>query len=253
MFQSIKIFLKKLKNPKKPLNIKYVKKSTNSWLCNHYNDGIIKPIFNDYIQKIENLASKTNNYGSQPLWEGYISGDPDNKRGNTRKSDQVRTDKDMGCFYTDLVCNKKPSIIVEFGTAFGISGMYFLSGLEKNGSGHMFTYEPNEIWAGFARHNLNEIGSRFKSTIGTFEENIDKDLVDNKKIDLAFIDAIHTSKFVFSQLDIIIQHSRSGTIIILDDINFSSDMQSCWETLSKDDRFIASAYVGNRVGIVEMK
>ena len=252
MLQRLKNFIKKLKKSK-TLNIKYVKKSTGSWLCNHYKEGTIKPNHNAFIQKIENLASKTNNHGSQPLWEGYVAGDPTNKRGKTRKSDQVRTDKDMGCFYADLVCNKKPSIIVEFGTAFGISGMYFLSGLEKNGSGHLFTYEPNEIWFGFARQNLTQIGSRFKSTIGTFEDNIDTDFVDNKKIDLAFIDAIHTSKFVFSQLEKVIQHSKTGTIIILDDINFSADMQSCWETLSKDDRFIASAYVGNRVGIVELK
>lgn len=252
MFQKLKIIIKELKKSK-TLNIKFVKKSTSSWLCNHYKEGTIKPNNNEFIQKIEHLALMTNNHGSQPLWEGYVAGDPTNKRGKTRKSDEVRTDKVMGCFYADLVSNKIPSIIVEFGTAFGISGMYFLSGLEKNGSGHLLTYEPNEIWAGFAQHNLNQISNRFNSTIGTFEDNIDKDLVDNKKIDLAFIDAIHTSKFVFSQLEKVIQHSKSGTIIILDDINFSADMQSCWETLSKDDRFIASAFIGNRVGIVELK
>jgi len=98
-----------------------------------------------------------------------------------------------------------------------------------------------------------QISNRFKLTIGTFKENIHKHLKDNQKIDVAFIDAIHTSEFVLPQLEFVIARSGPKAIIILDDINFSDDMQQCWQKVAADKRFSASATLGNRVGIVELK
>jgi predicted O-methyltransferase YrrM len=69
---------------------------------------------------------------------------------------------------------------------------------------------------------------------------------------LAFIDAIHTQEFVLPQLEIVLKHSRPGTIIVLDDINFSKDMEACWQKVSHDSRFRSAVTVGDRVGIVEV-
>lgn len=239
--------------PKRELEIRWVQKNEASWLTSQLKGRVIKPSINPFSHQIEQIAKETNDSGPQPLWEGYQSGDPGNKRGNTRKSNEVRTDSVMGDFYAELVRNRKPTIVVEFGTAFGVSGMYFLSGLEVNANGRLLTYEPNDVWAGFAKNNLSKISNRFQLTVGTFEENIDKHLGDNQKIDIAFIDAIHTSAFVFPQLDIVVNRSKPGTIILLDDINFSPDMEDCWDKVSKDPRFSASAFIGNRVGVVEVK
>ena len=101
----------------------------------------------------------------------------------------------MGRFFSWLVTNRRPSVIVEFGTAFGVSGMYWLFGLESNGGGTLLTFEPNDVWARIAEANLVAIGRRFELTVGTFEENIDRNLSPGERIDIAFIDAIHTSEF----------------------------------------------------------
>jgi predicted O-methyltransferase YrrM len=74
-----------------------------------------------------------------------------------------------------------------------------------------------------------------------------------KKIDLAFIDAIHTREFVMPQMEIVLQYSQPGTIIIFDDINFSQNMRECWNDVARDARFSASVACGDRVGIVEVK
>jgi predicted O-methyltransferase YrrM len=71
-------------------------------------------------------------------------------------------------------------------------------------------------------------------------------------IDIAFIDAIHTQEFVLPQLEIVLQYSKPGSIIILDDINFSKDMEECWRKVSTDSRFRSAVTVGDRVGIVEL-
>ena len=83
--------------------------------------------------------------------------------------------------------------MVEFGTAFGVSGMYWLSGLESNNFGELLTFDPNEVWAEIARKNLSGISNRFQLVNGTFEDNIDAYLGSDRQIDMAFIDVIHTS------------------------------------------------------------
>jgi predicted O-methyltransferase YrrM len=94
----------------------------------------------------------------------------------------------------------KPEIVVEFGAAFGVSGMHWLSGLRANAGGRLFTFEPNEVWAELARVNLERIHHPFELTVGTFEDNIA--VLGDQLIDLAFIDAIHTSEFVLPQFDL---------------------------------------------------
>jgi len=232
------------------IQIHWANKGETSWLSQQFIKPTIKPKKSAFSNKIERIAQQTNDLGPQQLWEGYAS---NNTGGPTRMPDWVRTADVMGDFYTLLVKRRKPKVIVEFGTAFGVSGMYFLAGLNDTQSGELFTFEPNSIWAECAKNNLSQISDRFVLTVGTFEENIDKCLPNNKTIDIAFIDAIHTKEFVAPQLDIVISRSSKNALIILDDINFSQDMREYWDELSTDNRFSASLALGNRVGILELK
>jgi predicted O-methyltransferase YrrM len=234
----------------KKIPIQWTQQNHDSWLCQTISSSFINPpICPDRIL-IEKSAIATNAQGAQPLWDGY----EESKKGNAKRlPNNVRTQPYMGNVFTYLVQLKKPEIIVEFGTAFGISGMYFLSGIQKNKTGQLFSFEPNEVWAQLAKENLKKISTRFILTIGTFEDNIDHVLPNDSTIDMAFIDAIHTSAFVLPQMEIVLKKSKSGTIILFDDINFSEDMLSCWKRIAADTRFIATATIGERVGIAEVK
>jgi predicted O-methyltransferase YrrM len=189
------------------------------------------------------------------LWSGYESL-PDiggrSYRGVKRSSDEVRTSSAMGRFFAWLVTDRRPAVVVEFGTAFGVSGMFWLSGLERNGAGRLLTFEPNEVWADIARRNLAAVSRRFELTVGTFEENIDRVLAPGERIDVAFIDAIHTSAFVEPQFEAVAARLAGGGLVLLDDIDFSADMRSCWERI-RDDRRLAASVEVDRVGIVEFR
>jgi predicted O-methyltransferase YrrM len=230
--------------------IRWVKKDDRSWLAAHFPGEIVRPARTTRSLEIEKRTRLTNALGPQPLWQGYAS---DNIGGSTRTPSKVRTIAAMGDLFTSLVLRLKPDVVVEFGTAFGVSGMYFLTGLEANGGGKLLTFEPNEVWARAAESNLEAIGERFRLTIGTFEENIDRRLEPGEQIDLAFIDAIHTKAFVVPQLELVVARSRPGAIIILDDIDFSADMRECWAEVSSDARFTAAIELGNRVGVLELR
>jgi predicted O-methyltransferase YrrM len=197
------------------------------------------------LARIEFLAARTQSLGPSALWSGY-------NIAATRTSEEVRTRPSIGRFFTKVVMQRQPELIVEFGTAFGVSGMYWLAGLEHNRKGQLLTFEPNEHWATIAQENLSEIGHRFTLTLGTFEDHLE--VVDRfpARIGIGFIDAIHTSEFVFAQLDLLIARCEPGALIFLDDIGFSPDMENCWQTIAGRSEYSAVAEI-DRVGLIELR
>jgi predicted O-methyltransferase YrrM len=233
--------------PTIPIN--WRKRAPESWLARYFEGPLVRATPSAFSERIEARALATHELGPQPLWQGYGK---DNRFGPTRLPNQVRTASALGDVYSAIVRARRPSTIVEFGTAFGVSGMYFLAGLEQNEHGSLFTFEPNELWAKIARENLSAIGSRYQLSVGTFEDHVAARLADCQRIDLAFIDAIHTPAFVLPQLELVLARCRAHALVILDDIHFSSEMRACWDQLAIDARFRASLALGERVGLLEL-
>lgn len=232
----------------RPVHIRWLKRHPSSWLAQQYRGPLIKLEVSPLGEKIEQVAVSTHDLGAKPLWKGYGL----ETTGQTRRSNDVRTSRVMGNFYASLVVRRRPKVIVEFGAAFGISGMYWLAGIEANQEGTLLTFEPNEVWAQIAQANLSRISSRFTFTTGTFEDNIDACLPPGSSIDIAFIDAIHTREFVLPQVDLVVARSAPASLILIDDIEYTPDMKQCWEEIAADDRFSAAATLGSRVGILEL-
>jgi predicted O-methyltransferase YrrM len=221
---------------------KIVRSEGNSWIGS--NLRFQHPRKLSAFDVIERLAAETQAVGPQPLWSGY--GEPGSA---ARTSEEVRTSTTIGKFFTFLAIERRPQLIVEFGTAFGVSGMYWLAGLEENGAGRLLTFEPNSVWAEIARRNLASVSSRFELIPGTFEANLD---AVTQPIDIAYIDAIHTSEFVIPQLDLVVARSAPGALVVLDDIEFSQDMRDCWQKACTHRDVIAAAQLGP-VGILEVR
>jgi len=88
---------------------------------------------------------------------------------------------------------------------------------------------------------------------GTFEDNVHAVLGDGPSIDIAFIVAMHTSEFVFSQFELVIQRLNPGGLILFDDVDFSDDMADCWRQLAREPRALASLTIAGHVGVMEIK
>ncbi|MFW5701076.1 MAG: O-methyltransferase, partial [Cyclobacteriaceae bacterium] len=220
----------------------------------NYPRKIWKPTYLNIFDTIEARVKSTAEKGNLPLWQGYQQLENyKNSNETSRNVYQVRSSATICKFYTDLVRNRRPETVLEIGTAFGISGMYWLAGLDQNSTGKLLTFEPNEIWAEIAEENLKQISSRFYLFNQTFEEGITQITSFKNKIDIAFIDAIHTSEFVLKQFELIQELAKEGALIIFDDINFSEDMKICWNAIAKSENSTASLEISNRVGIIEFK
>jgi predicted O-methyltransferase YrrM len=154
----------------------------------------------------------------------------------------------MGKLFSWLAKERNPAHVVEFGTAFGVSGMYWLAGME---TGHLHTFEPNPDWAEFAKANLSAISPRFTLTSGTFEDQGPR-VLQPGSVDIAFIDAIHTSEFVDRQYEVLKPLMAPGSLILFDDLLFSQDMTDCFDRIAREPHLTASARLGRRVGVIEL-
>lgn len=204
-------------------------------------------------QPVQRRREVTRDLGARPLWKGYkdVADYPRATTGN-RSSEEVGTWTQDGRLYAWMAWARKSDIVVEFGSAFGVSGMYWLTGLEAANHGHLFSFEPNTEWAQIAEDNFNAISTgRHTLQRGIFEELGPKTLKPGT-VDIAFIDAIHTSEFVNAQFDILRPLMRAGGLILFDDISFSKDMKQCWAQMAKRADIKASGQIGRRVGIVEL-
>jgi predicted O-methyltransferase YrrM len=239
----------------KEIKVKVIKSDPKSSLGKMFSAATYDLGDISFSYKIERRASITERLGKRPLWDGYtrLSNYPTKiTKGALRSSSEVRTISKLGRLFTRLVIEQKPEIIVEFGTAFGISGMYWLAGLEKIKSGKLLTFEVNHEWAKIANVNLKSISDKFVLTNGPFEDKIEGVLEKKQKIDMAFIDAIHTDDFVTRQLKIVMEHLSKEGIVVFDDIDFSEDMKNCWKKICADKRFITCIEIQG-IGIVQSR
>jgi predicted O-methyltransferase YrrM len=196
--------------------------------------------------EIEATARATNELGAQPLAVEY------GEVGGTRKPSGVRCTSQCGDLCAWLVQRLKADIVVEFGSAFGVSGMYFAAGLEAAQRGHLYSFEINREWAEVAERNIRSVSERVTLTRGTFEDHVAT--IVPGKIDLAFVDGIHTYEFVIRQFDVLRPLMTRGGIIIFDDIDFkrpNARMAEAWSEIASSD-VVSAVEIGNRLGVVEL-
>ena len=72
------------------------------------------------------------------------------------------------------------------------------------------------------------------------------------EVDFVLIDANHQSKAVLNYFELIIQHSSTNTILVIDDIYWSDDMEVAWETIKNHPKVTTTIDLF-QLGIVFLK
>lgn len=225
-----------------------LKSSNNTFLANKKliisSFKKIKKNYDSEIKIIENIAQETHRLGAFKLWENY------NKKKLTsqfRKPNDVRLTRNAGIFYICICELISAKSVIEIGSGFGVSGMYFLTTLKKI-NGKLYSFEANTTWANIAKHNFSKIGGQFfvKGEFNLYNLNCLP-----KKIDLALIDGIHDPTIVKNQIKEIYPHLKKSGILFLDDINFSLRMQDFWNNLRNSKKFSAISVFESRLGILQ--
>ncbi len=122
--------------------------------------------------------------------------------------------------------------ILELGTSLGITTLY-LSLPDKNN--RIITLEGSPEIASIARDNFNIMKrSNIEIIEGEFDETLPKAISKFTQLDLVFFDGNHRKTPTLSYFEKCLNLSREGSIFIFDDIHWSREMESAWETIKEN-------------------
>ncbi|WEK35341.1 MAG: class I SAM-dependent methyltransferase [Candidatus Pseudobacter hemicellulosilyticus] len=128
----------------------------------------------------------------------------------------------------------QPETIIELGTSLGISTAYMAL---ANPHGYVMTAEGSPSIAAEATRNFIEMGlNNVELMEGHFDETLPEMLQKLTPLDMAFIDGNHRKKPTLQYFEQILEHTHNFSVIILDDIHWSKEMEQAWDTIRQHPR-----------------
>jgi predicted O-methyltransferase YrrM len=173
------------------------------------------------------------------------------RKGNFRRVSEIATYSSVPGRYGKLLAGLSAefgnSSIIEFGTSFGISTMYMAA---ANPETVVYTMEGCPAISDIAKNNFSETGlTNIRLHTGSFEKVLPE--IENARIrpGMVFIDGNHRKEPTLEYFNRMTALSDEKTVIVIDDINYSSEMGEAWKEIKKNKKvsFTIDVY---RMGLV---
>ncbi len=127
----------------------------------------------------------------------------------------------------------KPVHIVELGTSFGVSSAYLAS---SHPHARLHTMEGAPAIAALAKKNFETLGlQNVQLVTGDFANTLPVLLSSLPSVDLAFIDGNHRKIPTLDYFQQFLQKTHEGSILIFDDIHWSSEMEEAWQEIKNHE------------------
>jgi len=128
----------------------------------------------------------------------------------------------------------QPKTILEIGTSLGITTAYLAKAKTDSA---VATMEGARAIASIAQQNFQTLKlNNIKQVLGNFDETLPSTLAQINTIDLAFIDGNHRYEPTINYFQQILTKSNNNTLIILDDIYWSEEMEKAWQFVKAHPR-----------------
>ena len=142
--------------------------------------------------------------------------------------------KKFGELLYRIVKHFKPTEIFELGTSFGISTLYLS---KANSNSNITTFEGCKESAKIALENFKKLDcTNIDTIVGEFGETFSKKLAEKSNVNMVFIDGNHSEDATIRYFKESIKYSDQKTILIFDDIHWSSGMEKAWDYIKKSQK-----------------
>ena len=122
--------------------------------------------------------------------------------------------------------------IVELGTSLGVTTAYMAAMDSRN---RVVTFEGCEAVADVAKENWKALNiNNIECRIGKID--VEQLVGDIEHLDVAFIDANHTYEGTCKYFDVLAGKVREKSVIVVDDIHYSEEMEKAWKAICADER-----------------
>jgi predicted O-methyltransferase YrrM len=144
----------------------------------------------------------------------------------------------LSTLYNSMIDYFKAEKVIELGTSLGINTLYLASKKERT----VTTFEGSPEIAAIAKLTFEFAGVK---NIKLIEGNIDQTFKDYlqsiRKFDLVLMDANHRYEPTIRYFNLLIPKLQESTVIIIDDIHYSADMERAWKELKNHKLVYGSA------------
>lgn len=138
---------------------------------------------------------------------------------------------------------------IELGTCVGISAIYLAMHPKMQ---NFITVEGSTSLAKIAKLSLQDL-PQVKVVNKMFDEAIDTEIEQvNREIDLAYIDGHHEKVATIHYFERLRPYLKPNSVVLFDDISWSSDMREAWDILKVSDSFAHAIDLG-AVGVCILK
>lgn len=159
--------------------------------------------------------------------------------------------KKYGQLLYRLAGHYRPKVVIELGTSLGLTTAYFAKACTD---ANVTTIEGSEEVHHKALENFKHLGLKnVKALKGNFDAILPVVLRDFQTVDLAYIDGNHRYGPTLNYFNQFLLKKNNYTILVFDDIHWSSEMEGAWEEIKKhpsvlctiDIFFLGFVFFGN--------
>jgi len=135
-----------------------------------------------------------------------------------------------------IIAYYQPQICVELGANVGLSSLY--QALALGDGAYLHTIEGSKALADIAQFNLEKLSLQDRVQVhhAQFDERFPVILDHVQRLDYLFIDGNHQEEPTLAYFEQCLPYTHNNTIIVFDDINWSTGMQSAWMRIKEDER-----------------
>ena len=195
------------------------------------NDQTVYPEY----EKIESLRNQLLNDKTILEVEDFGAGSSigkTNKRTISSIAKNTAKSKKFGQLLFRMVKYYRPSTSLELGTSLGITTSYL--SLARPGA-RLITMEGSKEIAEVARRNFRDLEIRNIEIIeGNFDNTLSSVLRGVSSVELAFVDGNHRQEPTEMYFKELLDKTNNDSILVFDDIHWSSEMEAAWETIKNN-------------------
>ena len=193
-----------------------------------------KTVYSEY-EKVETLRDQLLNDNTVLEVEDLGAGsafDKKSKRIVSSIAKNAAKPKKFGQLLFRMVKHYQPATILELGTSLGITSSY-LSLAKSDAS--LITMEGSKKIGEVAKQNFRNLKLKNIELVeGNFDNTLSSVLRGLSSVDFSFIDGNHRKEPTLSYYKELLVKTNNDSIFVFDDIHWSGEMESAWETIKND-------------------
>jgi cephalosporin hydroxylase len=123
--------------------------------------------------------------------------------------------------YQEVITEIKPALIIETGTAFGGSALYFAHLLDQLSHGHVVTIDIKPLQPSYPRHSRIDYITDYSSVDAGVVREVKAWCQHNGEPVMVILDSLHTKDHVLAELDIYAPLVSGGSYLVVEDTNIN--------------------------------